>query len=232
MKAWFFVEGESGRTALEALFRPWNERLRQSHDGIQVVPIKGKSRFLIEIGSRVAQRLVASPTDIVVAAPDLHPMRDFDHTPFPHSNVAELATLMRNSVRSGLILEQRILAPQADQLLDRFLPSALKYDLEFLLLAARKALKQTLGTAENLGNWRRPVEEQNDDTPPKRIVEDLFLRKSKKRRAYQETVDAAAVLRRVTDIREVLFEENGQLQCPLFKSVLDWMGGHLGTLAY
>lgn len=74
----------------------------------------------------------------------------------------------------------------------------LKYDLEGLLLATPDALRQRLGTSDALrGQWRQPVEDQNDTKPPKRIVEDLF-RRYRKRPGYLDTVDAPWILKRAS----------------------------------
>jgi len=62
----------------------------------------------------------------------------------------------------------------------------LKHDLEALLLAAPETLRQRLKTTAALqGRWRRPVEDQNDQQPPKRIIEDLFDQYRKKARVYR-----------------------------------------------
>jgi hypothetical protein len=71
----------------------------------------------------------------------------------------------------------------------------LKHDLEALLLAAPAVLRDRLKTTDALLGWRRPVEDQNDDKPPKRIVEDLF-RKYRRKGEYVDTVDAVWILER------------------------------------
>jgi len=43
--------------------------------------------------------------------------------------------------------------------------------------------------------WRKPVEDQNDEKPPKRIVEALF-KKYRKKPSYIETSDAPWILER------------------------------------
>ena len=69
-------------------------------------------------------------------------------------------------------------------------------DLEGLLLAAPDALKQRLRTTDALNDhWRKPVEDQNDDKPPKRVVEALFNKYRKKPR-YSDTTDAPWILQR------------------------------------
>lgn len=99
-----------------------------------------------------------------------------------------------------------------------------------LLLASREQLRTTLGTNDRLGKWVHPVENQDQQSPPKRIVEELF-RVHKKQR-YCDTVHAAIVLRKVEDIGDILKNESGQLQCPVFKEMIDWIGQKTGVTAY
>jgi len=72
----------------------------------------------------------------------------------------------------------------------------LKHDLEALLLAAPDQLRQRLGTTDKLTKaWCKPVEDQNDDQPPKRVVDALF-KKYRKKRGYIGTMDALWILER------------------------------------
>ncbi len=116
--------------------------------------------------------------------------------------------------------------------LERFFPSAFKHDSEVLLLAAKAELRATLRTKEKLIGWRVPVEDQNQSNPPKYVVQNLFRTKLKPGRRYQETSDPLAVLRRVRDIRSLLFTDDGSENCPVFKSVLDWLGTRFDVRAY
>lgn len=71
------------------------------------------------------------------------------------------------------------------------------HDIEVLLLSAGKALGAALGVKGGLKpTWRQPAEDQNDDKPPKYVVNELFLKHRK--RAYNEIQDAPKVLRGVT----------------------------------
>ena len=99
-----------------------------------------------------------------------------------------------------------------------------------LLLAARDRLCAHLGTPDRLGHWCQPVEDQNHARPPKRVVEELY--RQKKGRAYRDTTDAAAVLASVSDLRQLLYLESRQLQCPVFKEMLDWLAEKTGVSAY
>ncbi len=73
-----------------------------------------------------------------------------------------------------------------------------KYDLESLLLAAEAELQAYLGVANLAKTWREPVEDQDHDQPPKRIVEQLFASCDK---LYKDTVDAPGVLGRADHAR-------------------------------
>ena len=121
---------------------------------------------------------------------------------------------------------------RTSEALRRFYPTALKYELEMLLLALPERLGKYLGTDERLGGWRKPVEDQDQNQPPKKIVERLFRTKSHGKRSYRETRDAHALLSKVDDLREIVFDSDNQLQCPVFKALLDWIGDRTGIVAY
>jgi len=225
MKVWVYVEGDSDRLGLEALWTGWRQRLRPGGWGIQVIPLEDKSRYFRKIGAHAAEKLIADSRDLVVGLPDLYPNRPYAGTEFPHSTVNELMEVQRRLVREELTRKGI-----SETLLDRFFPSALKHDFEMLVLAACPQLRAHLGTTEKLGAWRHPVEDQNQDHPPKRVVEALYL--TKKGRSYRDTTDAPAVLRNVTDLRPIIYLESGQLQCPVFKVMLDWVGAKTGVAAY
>ena len=57
-------------------------------------------------------------------------------------------------------------------------------------------------------SWRQPPEEQNQDKPPKKIVQALFSRYLRK--SYRENVDSLAILRNA-ELRDVAE------QCPTFR---------------
>ena len=72
----------------------------------------------------------------------------------------------------------------------RFRVFCFKYDLEALLLASREQLASRLGVSALPVTWTEPVEEQNHNKPPKRIIEDLFRQHGNK---YQDTIDAPLI---------------------------------------
>ena len=226
MKVWVFVEGESDRLALKALWDLWTRDLHAAGWGMRVVPLDGKSRFLKKIGVRAAEKLVEDDRDIVVGLPDLYPNQPYRGGSLQHSDLADLQHLQKRLTEDALSHPFQVQNP--DPLMERFFPSALKHDLEVLLLAAAPQLRSRLKTPDHLGSWRHPPEEQNQDRPPKRIVGSLFH--NKLRRAYRDTIDGPAILKRATN-REVVFGD-GPVQCPVFREVLDWVGQKTGVVGY
>lgn len=232
MKAWIYVEGRGDVLALKALWRKWLEDLRKCGHGITILPLIDKSRLLRKIGYLAAEKLVNNDDDVVVGLPDLYPNNDYKTTPEKHDNYSELQNVQRRKVVTAL--HETFGVPKAKQgpYLERFLPSAFKHDLEVLLLAAKAELRATLRTTEKLGGWRVPVEDQNQSNPPKYVVQNLFRTKLTPGRKYQETTHPAAVLRLVRDVGSLLFTDDGRENCPVFKSVLDWLGARFDVPAY
>ena len=59
-------------------------------------------------------------------------------------------------------------------------------------------LRQRLKTTDAFkGRWRSTIEDQNDNKPPKRVVEDLF-RQYRKKPDYVDTSDAVWILERAS----------------------------------
>ena len=232
MKVWIYVEGESDRLGLQILWTNWCKQLRAAGHGIKIIRLTSKSQFFRKIGPRAAEKLCANNEDIVIGLPDLYPNQPYAGTRFEHSNMTQLKLIQKKEVSNALKGVFGVNRPQVRQLLERFLPSALKHDLEMLLLAAQDQLRSYLGTPDRLGNWRNPVEDQNQNHPPKRIVEELFRTKSRIKRAYRDTRDASAVLRNVTEIKTIIYNETNQIKCPVFKDLLDWIGKKTKIPAY
>lgn len=222
MKVWVFVEGPSDQLALETLWAEWLQRLHPKGWGIKVIPLESKARFLKKVGPHAALKLVEDPRGLVVGLPDLHPNRGFS-VEYQHAGVQDLCALQRRLVKQSL--EQTFGQTHTD-MLDRFHPSSFKHDAEMLLLASHEALRAHLGANTDLGKRRKP-EDQNQGQPPKRVVETLY--RTYRRRAYRETVDMAAVLRKVSSIRNIVYSPHGQVQCPVFKSAMDWIAGKTGV---
>ena len=162
--------------------------------------------------------------------PDLYPNATYAHTEFKHTDLLELKAVQTRLVQDALQAVFLLSPVNAQDKLARFFPSAMKHDLEVLLLAAVNELRQVLGTKEALGKWRHPVEEQDQQKPPKYIVEELF--RTKMGRSYRDTIHARGVLEKVADIRKIIFSSSEKLECPVFKETLDWIGEKTGVPAY
>jgi hypothetical protein len=186
-----YVEGPSDRAGLEALLRDLIGRGRKVGVGISFYPRGGKGWILQELGRTAARHLKSRAEDYVFALPDLYPMAQYEHTGDRHRSLQELQELLRR--RFSAAADEIGLPEQARS---HYRPHCLKHDLEALLLGVPELLKQRLGTRDAIEkSWRKPVEEQNDREPPKRVVEQLF-RKYRKRQAYIESADAPWVLGR------------------------------------
>ena len=224
MKVWVYVEGESDKLGLDALWGDWKSRLRTAGWGIQFIPLGGKPNYFKLIGHRVAEKLIASDTDLVVGLPDLYPNASFVGTPNEHKDFEGLRRLQERLVGHAFNIWE------ADALTDRFFASALKHDLEMLLLAADQQLKaRLLLGSRQLGSLTGQPEDQNQDRPPKIVVSELFQRELKQ--GYRETKDAPAILRKAK-LREVVLDDKGATRCPKFKEMLDWVGEKTGVPAY
>jgi hypothetical protein len=232
MKVWVYVEGEADRNALNTLWDAWRKKLQIGGWGIAVIPLGSKSRFFQKIGQHTAEKICANQQDLVVGLPDLYPNSPYATTKFKHEDVCELKQVQQREVAAVLQTVYGLNAKQVSQHLGRFLPCVLKYDLEMLLLAAREQLRAHLGTIDQLGGWQRPVEDQDQNQPPKHLVQQLFRTKSVRRHAYRDTKDASAILRNVTDMKTILYDATDRAQCPVFKEMLDWIGKQTGIPGY
>ncbi len=221
MKVWVFVEGRSDVGALEALWGGWRRELRENGRGIQLIQLDNKPKFLTKIGSRAMEKLVNDPCDLVVSLPDLYPNRGISDN-YRHRNLGELQDVQDRLVR-GELEKTGMSRRDVESHIARFHANALKHDMEVLLLAATDQLQSRLKMSKSPGGWRRPPEKQNQDKPPKRIVEELFRKHLK--RSYSEIRDSDAILRNA-DIHDIV------KQCPTFATVIEWIGERTGVPAY
>jgi len=194
MKVVIYVEGASDKAALTTLLRDLLER--KGERGIQIEfyesPQGNKKKTLLEkVPLRAANILLNAPETIVVALPDLYPKNvGFDHET-PEQLIAGVSESFRSALQRMRIDDERIV--------ERFKVFCLKHDLEALILAAEEPLAQRLGTKKFAKDWTRPVEDQNNDKPPKRVVEQLFALHGQ---FYREAIDAPLILGRA-DYRDI-----------------------------
>lgn len=225
MMIFVYVEGQSDVRSLEALWERWKASLRRAGHGIKLLSLQNKSQFLRKIGNRAATMLLDFPECVVVAMPDLYPSHEYKGTRYEHGDFEALCELQKLEVEHALT--DNVGKEKARAHLWRFYPTALKHDLEMLLLAAEPQLRARLRNRSELKAWRRPVEDQNQSKPPKTIVEALFRQHLGK--SYRETVDAPQILGKVRSMKEILEDGNGQPQCPVFKRTIDWMADRSGV---
>lgn len=221
MKVWIYVEGSSEVKALSALWSIWTQKLRDEGWGIRIMPLNNKSNYFKDIGPLAIEKLLNDPNDLVVGLPDLYPNRDYANTAYRHNDLKELQDVQMRLVKQHL--QQKVSRNDIDSHMARFYASALKHDLEVLLLAATSQLQSRLRMRNKPSGWRRPPEDQNQNKPPRRIIEELFRRHLK--RAYRQISDSAAILSKA-DLREVAE------QCPAFRAMIDWIGEKTGVHGY
>ena len=227
MKVWVFVEGESDSRALSSLWNDWKQELQKKRWGIQLIPLKNKSNYFKKIGPRTAEKLLYNENDLVVGLPDLYPNQNYASGEYRHSNMKELREIQVRLVNRSL--QKNVSPDDINRYMDRFYGSALKHDLEMLLLTVPSLLQKRLGVTNISRSWRVHPEDQNQNKPPKKIVEALFQTRLK--RAYREMTDCEAILGKAA-LSEVLFDESGIAQCPTFRAMLDWIGEKTGVQAY
>ena len=226
-KVWVFVEGKSDVRALSVLWTDWKQKLGKKGWRVQLVPLENKSKYFGSIGARATDKLVQNEYDLVVGLPDLYPNREYANTKFKHSNLNELQKLQIQLVKKEVRLEAGKAATEV--CMYRFYASALKHDLEMLLLAAHDQLRKRLKMSDSSVVCRQLPEEQNQNRPPKKLVEELF--RTRLNRPYREITDSEAILSK-SAIPDVLFDRQGNAQCPEFQSMLDWVGEKTGVPAY
>jgi hypothetical protein len=190
VKVSVYVEGPSDQKALQALLKPIIDVGRSRRIGISFFPLNGKAKILDDVPRKAAEQLHLHAESWIFALPDLYPMASYDDGPNKHRSFTELCQLLQGRFRARA---DKLRLP--NDVRRQFRVHCLKHDLEALLLAAPAVLRDRLKTTDALLGWRRPVEDQNDDKPPKRIVEDLF-RKYRRKGEYVDTVDAVWILER------------------------------------
>lgn len=206
-----YVEGPSDKAAMNVLLRPLIEQKMQEGVSIEFFEASGgdrKKAVLLDVPRRAATLVAYQPDVIVVALPDLYPRnKGFTHETFDE---------MRDGIYKAFdtVLKSKIGDDPRPR--ECFKVFCFKYDLEALLLAAKEALEVRLEVDSLTPIWIIPVEDQNHDQPPKRIVENLFEKYGER---YIDTVDAPLVLG-LMDYCEIA------KACPqCFKPFVDFLSG-------
>ncbi|MBI5116526.1 DUF4276 family protein [Candidatus Poribacteria bacterium] len=217
MRIIVYVEGPSDKAAMEALLLPLLEKKRT--EGVAVVffeapPGDKKESVLTKVPRKAANILLNDPHAVVVAMPDLYPK----NRAFPHETVEELERGIFNNFHAALLGKE---APDDFHAKNRFKVFCFKHDMEVLILASHEALRSRLGAKHLTPTWRNPVEDQDHNHPPKRIVEELF---NKFGQHYRDTVDAPMILS-VVNYQEVAD------RCPqCFKPFIEFLSTLKGTV--
>jgi hypothetical protein len=192
MKVLVYVEGDSDRRAMSNLLAPLIARKQRERVKIDFVVLRkgdGKKNILIKVPKQAALTIINDPEAVVVAMPDLYPY----NKGFPHTSYQEMKTGIINTFTKEL--EKKTGGKGGKQLIqryeDRFHVFCFKHDLEALILAAKKELCDRLQVENIKVIWKLPVEDQDNNNPPKRIIEELFKQHNQK---YQGTADAPLIL--------------------------------------
>ena len=183
MKIVVYVEGPSDRLAMQELLDNLLERLLAKGVTVDFIPTDGKKRLMLQTPTKAVNILRNTPESVVIAMPDLYPPNQgLSHTTFD-----ELKQALQQEFTKVLARKQLT----EMELKERFYIFCFKYDLEALTLAAEAQLASRLGLASIKPTWIKPVENQNHNKPPKRIVEQLFAAHGDK---YQDTIDTPLIL--------------------------------------
>jgi hypothetical protein len=186
VKVYVYVEGPSDVAAMRALFA--NLIAANHNHGIWIEFVQAptgdrKKKLLLEVPIRARNHILNEPGSHVAVVPDLYPKnRGFDHT-----TSDELELGMKKRFVDALGERDK----NDSRVLERFHVFCFKHDLEVLVLAAHEQLASRLGIAQLNPTWTIPVEDQNHDRHPKKIVRELFEAHGDR---YEETVDAPLIL--------------------------------------
>lgn len=187
MRVVVYVEGPSDRLAMEALLAGLIEKRRADGVSIEFSAIGSrygdcKSALVTKIPRRAVD-ILRNTSDTVAIVPDLYPR----NKGFPHETAEELIAGLNEAFRTAL----RDKGVDDARMNERFRAFCFKHDLEALLLACPALVQSRLGAQKLNCSWRTPVEDQNQDKPPKVVVESLFREHG---RRYANTVDAPLIL--------------------------------------
>jgi len=166
-----YTEGPSDRDSLKTLLKNLCHKAEESGYSINFIPLGGKDQVVKKAPKRAVNAIRNDSSLYIFAVPDLYPL----NKGCTHSNYAEL----KNSLTNAFKKECKRLNLDAGEKVKRFFVHCFKYDLEVLLLAAFDELERFL-KGKIKRTWVLPVENQNNDNPPKRIIERLFAAKKMK----------------------------------------------------
>lgn len=179
-----YVEGPSDQLGMRELFSGVIELAGQNGKKVDFYPLNGKEALLNKGPTRAINILRNKPDSYVFLVPDLYPR----NTPFPHETFSQLKDALHRK------FSEEVQRKGCDgRLADRFFVHCFKYDLEALILASEEPLLARLEKSKFTQSWAKPVENQNHDKPPKRIVEALFSEAGKK---YKDTADVPWILKK------------------------------------
>jgi hypothetical protein len=211
-RAIIYVEGASDKNALTVLLAPLIERKQQAGVSIDIFETPDGDRkfsILTKAPIRAVNILRNDPGAVVVALPDLYPR----NKGFPHETFQTLVDGIMH--KFDVALQEKGLS-DIHLIQSRFKVFCFKHDLEVLLLAAEESLIRQFGNKPLGVSWRKPVEDQNQDHPPKFIVEEIYRQHGQK---YRDTIDAPSIL------RGVLYQDIAE-RCPqCFKPFIEFLEG-------
>lgn len=193
MKVMVFVEGPSDKVGLQALLAPLLATKEAQGLGVSFhETTKGdrKKTLLTKTPVKARMILLGDSEAHVVIIPDLYP----PNKGFAHQTFAEMEAGIWDAFKKGP-------RPEDARVEERFHVFCFKHEFEALLLALPERLKRRAGVSRTSVAWTTPVEDQNHDKPPKRVVEEVF---GEGGHTYRDTIDAPAILagadyRQVTD---------------------------------
>lgn len=187
IEVFVYVEGPSDVRAMTELLKGLIALKQKAGVSIQFFEAPSgdkKESVMRRVPKAAANILRNKPNSVVVAMPDLYPYNKYR----PHTSFAELEAIILDEFKAALGTERM---EKDERYLQRFKVFCFKHDLEALVLAAHEALALRLETDSLKVTWRVPVENQNNDTPPKQIVKALFAEHGQ---TYSETVDTPLIL--------------------------------------
>lgn len=188
-----YIEGRSDKNAMEALLVNLIHKKSEEGVSIEFFPIKGgnndrggdaKKDLLLKAPIKAVNILCNNPNSIAIILPDLYPKnKGFTHETFQQLEAGIMKNFSQALQKKGI---------QDERFKERFKVFCFKYEMEAWILAAESALGGKLGVTSLAVTWTIPVEDQNHDRPPSKIVEQLFQDYDQ---TYDKRVDPQLILR-------------------------------------